>query len=62
MPDQSDACTEYVTWAIQQACRTSLVTVLILSKAKPPVGWSNWLEEVELDLICMPNQATEASI
>ena len=25
------------------------------------VGWSNWLEEVELDLICVLNRAAEAA-
>ena len=29
-PRQSNACTEYATWAIQQPSRTSLVFVLIL--------------------------------
>ena len=24
------------------------------------MGWSNWLEELELDLICVLNQAAEA--
>ena len=56
LPDQSDVCTEYATWAIQQPIHTSLVIVL----AKP-VGWSNWLEEAEVVLICVLNQAAEAA-
>ena len=41
-------------------CQNPLsVPSLILPQAKP-VGWSNWLEELELDLICVLNQAAEA--
>ena len=61
LPGQSDSGAQIATWAFQQPSQTSLASVLILSQAMP-VKWQNWLEEVEVVLICVLTQATQVAI
>ena len=56
LPHQSNACTAYATWSIQQPSQTSFDF-----GPGTAVAWRNWLEEKEEVVLTVLSQAAEAA-